>query len=128
MKTKLDFYRILRAVDYPGFTFLVSEEAEGGGLYLQIAATTPCNVTGEPLHWKGRKWRLSRHMTKSEVVQTAFKAVLTAIEHEAREQFTYRGQSIFDPHYDVDLLVDLRRREDCLDEREAPEAQKEDAA
>jgi hypothetical protein len=56
-------------------------------------------------------------MTKSEVVQTAFKAALTAIEHEARERFTYRGQSIFDPHYDVDQLVELRARADCLDER-----------
>lgn len=57
--------------------------------------------------WNGRKWRLSRHMLKSEIVQTALMAVLAAVEHEAREQFLYKGQAIFGPHYDVDRLVEL---------------------
>lgn len=57
--------------------------------------------------WGGRKWTLSRHMTKGEVVQTALKAVLAAEEHEAREKFLYRERAIFGPHYDVDRLVDL---------------------
>jgi hypothetical protein len=69
------------------------------------------------MRWNGRKWFLSNHMTRSEVVQTAFKAVLTAEEHEAREHFKYRGQSIFDPHYDVDKLVELRSDVACLDLR-----------
>lgn len=55
--------------------------------------------------WTGRKWLLSVHMCKSEVVQTALKAVLAAEEHEAREKFFYRGRAIFGPHYDVDSLV-----------------------
>jgi hypothetical protein len=55
----------------------------------------------------GRKWFLSEHMTRSEVVQTAFKAVMTALEHEAREHFKYRGSAIFGPHFDVDVLVDV---------------------
>jgi len=53
----------------------------------------------------GRKWRLSQHMTKSEIVQTAFKAILTAEEHEVREKFLYRGHAIFGPHLNVDALV-----------------------
>lgn len=55
----------------------------------------------------GRKWRISPHMTKSEIVGTAFKAYLTWVEHEARESFQYRGQSIFGPHFDVDTMVNL---------------------
>lgn len=89
-------------------------------VYLQISARETCNVTGEPMHWKSRKWLLSPHMTDGEIVQTAFKAVLTALEHEAREQFTYRGTSIFDPHYDVEKLVALRQTPDALKERPAP--------
>lgn len=46
-------------------------------------------------------------MTKSEVVQTAFKAVLTAVEHETRETFLYRNKAIFGPHYNVDALLKL---------------------
>ncbi len=57
--------------------------------------------------WGGRKWTISPHMTKGEIVQTALKAILAAEEHEAREKFTYRGRAIFGPHYDVDKLVDL---------------------
>lgn len=58
---------------------------------------------------KARKWPLSQHMIPSEIVQTAFLALLTAQEHEIREAFTYRGESIFGPHYDVEDLVELRR-------------------
>jgi hypothetical protein len=57
--------------------------------------------------WKGRKWMLSTHMLKSEIVQTAFLAVMTAEEHETREKFTYDGLAIFGPHYNVDRLADL---------------------
>lgn len=74
------------------------------------------NVTGEPLAWKGRKWLLSRHMTPSEVVQTAFLATMTAVEHEAREQFLYRGEPVLDPHFDIEQLY-LLRHAGALDKR-----------
>lgn len=80
---------------------------DGDRAFLQVVATEPCAETGEPIAWKSRKWWLSPHMTKSEVVQTALKAVLTAVEHEARERFRYRGKPIFGPHFDVDRLVEL---------------------
>lgn len=66
-------------------------------------------VTGRRTRLTGRKWLLSPAMTKSEVIQTAFKAVLTAVEHEVRERFRYAGQPIFHPHYDVDALWRLAR-------------------
>lgn len=86
--------------------------------YLQVRCVGVCNVTQAPLLWTGRKWRLSEHMTKSELVQTAFMAVLAAEEHEARAAFRYRGRSIFDPHYDVDRLWELRGQHNALNERE----------
>jgi hypothetical protein len=55
----------------------------------------------------GRKWRLSEHMTRSEVVRTALAAVLAVEEHEARERFLYRGQAVYGPHFDVNVLADL---------------------
>lgn len=68
---------------------------------------------------KGRKWLLSYHMTKSEVVLTALKAVLTAEEHESRELFRYRGAKIFNPHIDVDKMVELTKKLDNFDLRES---------
>lgn len=81
----------------------------GGNLrpYLQVQFDAPCNVTGESQRQHGRKWLLSPHMTRSELVTTALKAVLTAVEHEAREEFLYRGEMIFAPHFDVEDLVTL---------------------
>jgi len=110
-----DLRKMLESVEYPGFEFGI--RGDYGGIYLQIKCNATCNVTGSPMLWKSRKWRLSRHMTKSELVQTAFKAVLTAIEHEAREKFKYRNQSIFDPHYDVDQLHKLRSSSEALEVR-----------
>lgn len=73
--------------------------------YLQVEFDDTDNYNpGEAYASKGRKWLISPHMTKSELVLTAWKAILTAIEHEAREQFTYRGRTIFGPHMDVDML------------------------
>lgn len=79
----------------------------GDHAYLQVGFDAPCARTGKVEFRVGRKWRLSDHMTKSEVVHTALKAVLTAVEHEAREKFTYRGKPIFGPHFNVDKLVEL---------------------
>ena len=49
--------------------------------------------------WTTRKWLLSEHMTVSEIVQTAFKMILTAEEHEVREKFKYKNQAIFGPYF-----------------------------
>lgn len=65
-----------------------------------------------------RKWLLSEHMTKSEIVSTAFKAALTAEEHECRETFRYKGKKIFGPHFDVDVLAEIAGKKVNLDLRE----------
>ncbi|WP_150526786.1 hypothetical protein [Roseibium sediminis] len=94
-----------------------------GYWYFQVQDTEAiCNVTGEPYPWTGRKWLLSEHMTEGEIVQTVFKAVLTAIEHEAREAFLYKGQAIFDPHYDIEKLTKLRSQADALSTRSDQQA------
>lgn len=92
-------YEILADVQYLDWVFFVG--ADGPRLYLQVTF----DMDGS--HWTGRKWLLSSHMTKSEIVQTAFKAVMTAVEHEVRESFTYRAAAIFGPHYDVDALLSI---------------------
>lgn len=114
MKSQADFRAVLDRIYYPGFRFLLKHD---GNFYLQIACAGKCNVTGVPMDWEGRKWRLSIHMTDGEVVQTAFMATMAAMEHEIREMFTYRSVSVFDPHYDIEKLVALRQQPDALKER-----------
>lgn len=56
--------------------------------------------------WSSRKWYISEHMTPSEVIQTIFKAALTAEEHETREKFLFDGIAILGPHIDLIKLAD----------------------
>ncbi|QQS31869.1 MAG: hypothetical protein IPM50_09265 [Acidobacteriota bacterium] len=86
-------------------------------MYLQGQYYEPDVVTGEIKLQKTRKWMLSEHMTKSEIVQTAFKLALTSMEHRTREHFLYSGERVYSPHYDVDALVELCRA-GAFDERE----------
>lgn len=97
--------------------------AEGGRMFLRVACKDgTCNRTGEKMSWNGRWWRLSPHMTDSEVVGTAFKAYLTALEHEARETFTFQGEPIYDAHLSVYQLANLSRDRSSRDVRPDPEA------
>lgn len=90
---------VVKNIAYRDWTFEV--RSDGEGMYLQA------RFHAEGVTWGCRKWRLSKHMTRSEVVQTAFLAVKTAEEHECRERFKYFGIAIFGPHLDADDLVEL---------------------
>ena len=99
---------VLTDIEYPGIKIRIGEKALGEVHYLQVSCPEGrCNATGEPMAWTGRKWLLSEHMTETEIVWTAFKAILTALEHEAREKFLYRGVAIADSHTDVNALVEM---------------------
>lgn len=112
-----DFRASLAKVKYRDWKFLV--ELDVTRCYLVIEANTEdTQKPGERLTWRSRKWALSPYMTKGEVVRTAFKAVLTALEHEAREEFLYRDVPIFDPHTDVDKLWELRVQPGSIDKGE----------
>lgn len=106
----LHAHETLCLVNYPGYRFQIVGNFIGS-TYLQASFYAPCAVTGgKPVRQTTRKWQLSAHMTPSELVQTALKCVLTSTEHEAREQFRYRGAAIFGPHFNVDQLAALRKQ------------------
>ena len=112
---------ILRRISYKDWEFMLVARSDET-IYLQIAFSAQDNVTKEQTHWTGRKWLLSYHMTPSEIVLTALKAVLTAEEHEAREQFKLDGVAPFDPHMNVGKLLELAQTEDHLEVRDTPTA------
>jgi hypothetical protein len=106
---------ILDLVKYKDWKFVVTRE--GDRCFLHINATTPDSKTGIPYNWNSRKWRLSPHMVKGEIVQTAFLAIKTAEEHEMREEFKYRGIAIFGTHFDVDILHEMASKEESYEIR-----------
>jgi len=94
--------------EYPHEKWNLEVKTDGSRSYLQVHVPYGRDSeTGLPIDWTGRKWMLSPHMCKNEIVTTAFKAIMTAMEHEVREMFRYRGVSIFNPHMDPDKLVDF---------------------
>lgn len=97
----------LEQVSYPGASFEVGGSPTAQ--WLQVRISVSDSETGAETVFQGRKWLLSAHMTRSEVVQTALKAVLAAVEHEARENFRYKGRAIYGPHFDCEALVELHK-------------------
>ena len=103
-----DIRAVASQVRYKDWRFHIDAELLESGdsrPWLQVHFHAPDNENPEvsgPA--KGRKWFLSPHMTESEVVGTAFKAVLTAEEHEAREKFKWRDRAVFGPRIDVESL------------------------
>lgn len=102
---------------YPGFEFKVA-----GGIvdpWFQIVCPDGRDTTtGEPIEWKGRKWKLSRWMTDTEIVQSVWAAVQRALIHEASELFRFDDVAIYDRHISVHRLAELARRGDALDGRD----------
>jgi hypothetical protein len=97
---------VLDRITFPGLEFDVG--AKQSTIWLRVRCPDGvCTVTGKPFPWTGRKWIISRYMTDTEIVLTTFKAILTAYEHEAREQFKVDGHAILDSHYSVDDMVNL---------------------
>lgn len=97
-------------ITYKDWTFYV--HTAGPIPYLQVHFKGTCSVTGNTETQKGRKWLLSHHMTPSEVVGTCWLAVQRAELHEAAEVFHYKGVAIYNPHQDVEVLVDAATQED----------------
>jgi hypothetical protein len=93
--------------DLPGVRWVIHLSEMGEGFYVQLRYVERDVDTGELEEQHGRKWYVSTHATRSEVVQTVLKACLTSAEHMVREHFTYRGVRVFGPHLDIDQLAEL---------------------
>lgn len=94
---------IVQECQFPDYTFVVNI-SRTGAVYLQATYLEADTLTGNVELQYTRRWFLSPEMSKSEIVSTAFKCVLTSMEHKTREWFTWRDRAIYQPHYDVEAL------------------------
>jgi len=102
------FVDVIGEIEFRDWRFMVGGRDDAPGqFHLVIEFEEACIVTGEITTQRSRKWLLSEHMTRSEIIQTAWLAVQTALMHEARESFMWRGELIFGPHFDVEALHEL---------------------
>lgn len=91
---------------HPEYEFAVLVDGRGA-IYLQGKYMDRDTTSKEFEQQLTRRWFLSPQATRSEIVQTAFKCVMTSMEHRAREWFTYHGHPVFNPHFNVDALWQL---------------------
>ena len=118
MQTLKSIQDLIGDVKFNDWNFQVNTNPDGTP-YVQIKFLAPGSFTNsDKLELQScRKWQLSYHMCDEEIISTAYKAMLAAVEHEAREQFTWRGQAIYRPHYDIYALHELSSR-NAVDKRE----------
>lgn len=113
------FVDLVNAITFlPGWQLRYSFSLTDGDSWIQWAWKDKDHIKiGENFYCKGRKWRISEHMTKSEFVQTAFAAAKMCMIHETREIFKFEGYPVMRPHFDVDKLIELCKL-DAIDKRE----------
>ena len=86
--------------------------------YIQVHGHGPDPKDGmRDAQWSGRKWMLSPHMCKNEIIRTAYKAIECAVAHEMNECFLYKGQAIMTPHMDYEEIVAIMEDHNCSDSR-----------
>lgn len=92
-------------VSFQNYRFVV--HIHEGCVQLFAEYEEPDTYTGVVEPQRTRRWNITPKMTHSEIVQTAFKACLTSMEHRARESFRYKDARVFGPHFNVEDLVGL---------------------
>jgi hypothetical protein len=101
--------QLLELVTYPEYVITATEDGRGE-MYLQASYMEADIYTEKPALQQTRRWFISPHMTKSELVQTAFKCIMTSMEHRVREHFKYRDALVFGPHFNVDDLCKVAKK------------------
>lgn len=87
-------------------------EVPMGRFYFQIKCLRRDVITGEMGYGYGGKAYLSPHATDNELIQTVFGLYKGYWEHEARENFKWRGRRVFGPHISTEALWEIARRVD----------------
>ena len=114
-KSNKEIQLILDGVSYRDWDIVL--RMDGNRPYIQVQFDAPDSFTGVVERQYCRKWMLSRFMTDSEIVSTAYKALKTAVEHEFNEDFRFMGEPVFRPHMDIHALWELSNQQ-RIDKRE----------
>lgn len=72
------------------------------GWHLQVTYNEADVDTGKIEQQYGRKWYVADDATESDVVDTAFAAVMRSYDHVVQEHFTYKGRRVFSPHFTIE--------------------------
>jgi len=91
---------IAAKVEFPGYIFDI--RLEKGVCLVRIKYDEPDVFTGVNETQYGRDWKIEDNWDGMQLVNTLFKALLTSLEHRARENFLYNRRPIMHPHRTLD--------------------------
>jgi hypothetical protein len=98
---------------FPGYN--LSVERTPDTVFVFVTYNEPDVFTNVYELQRGRRWIIENNWNEAQIVQTFFKAILTSLEHRAREHFTYGGRAILNPHHSIDQLYELAEGQDRED-------------
>lgn len=103
------FNNVLDKVHFPGYTFKLN--TENSNIFVQVSYNEPDIFTGVNETQMGRKWWIEPTNDEMQFLQTCFKALLTSLEHRARENFKYDGYPLMFPHRTLKEAIEQAKRE-----------------
>ena len=106
--TERDIQRFCARIDLPDPLLLFIEDIDGLP-HIVLGVVGPDNYQPERSEEivYGRRWRVERHLSYSEILQTVLLAGKTALEHELRERIGVDGTTPFNAHQDNELMADV---------------------
>jgi hypothetical protein len=88
---------VLKDIEYKDWRF--KTVPAGGGVLITVEFDRPDSLTGIMGTSKNmRPWVVEQWRSEGYLINTVYKAVATAEEHEMREAFKYKGKPRFSPH------------------------------
>ena len=106
-KTREQILDIIKNIEFPEREFSLFDKGDGFLLQVSYWEEDIDHPELGPQKQMARKWYVSPYATETEVVETAFKAIRTSMEHVVREHFTYKGRRICSPHFNVNAMMRL---------------------
>jgi hypothetical protein len=111
--TKESIENIVAEISYdPNYLLFVDED--NGGIFIQVGIigidnyVSPQSQDNQKIVY-GRRWRVEPQLPSSEIIQTAFLALMKAREHEVRELIKYnnndKATTPFSCHHDLPLMA-----------------------
>ncbi|RJQ30308.1 hypothetical protein C4565_00555 [Candidatus Parcubacteria bacterium] len=104
------FENLLKNLTFPGYHFVLGNE--NGNIFVRIKYDEPDVFDGKIETQWGRKWWIEATDSEEGFLQTCFKALLTSLEHRARENFLYMNVPIMHPHRTLKEMVEMCKREE----------------
>jgi len=100
---------VIARINFPGYQFypqcLANDEPGLVTVHVQYEEKDVMSGVKETQH--GRRWIIEDDATDMAIIQTCFKALMTSLEHRARENFTVDNKAIMQPHYTLDDILEI---------------------